>query len=331
MFPHSLSALCYTHNKIYLKFMSENNSKFQSYFCNGLVINSEIPLPDFLVTELKSNVTLRFGKVTKSEFYNKFMRHQIFQRTGFVMRAGKNIFCIEWVGIGFCSIRNGSEVIIELNPDTEKKDVVPLITTQVLAILLHQNGNLVLHASSVLMNGAAVAFLGEKGYGKSTLAAHLQIRGHQLISDDLVPTKFCGGEIKTVPGFSRLKLLPDSISSIGLNPESVPKVHHLVPKHLYKSPDDAMTEPVKLGCIFVLNVDSETNIKKMSPASAFIEITRHTYLNRFIGAMENTADHFNDCQTIIKSIPVFELNRPHDYSQMQKVITLLEDHASSLN
>jgi len=37
-----------------------------------------------------------------------------------------------------------------------------------------------------VVNGNAVVFLGNKGYGKSTMAATLYARGHSFLADDLV-------------------------------------------------------------------------------------------------------------------------------------------------
>ena len=51
-------------------------------------------------------------------------------------------------------------------------------------------GKLVLHASSVMIGDQVAAFVSGSGTGKSTLAQYLTDRGHEAISDDLLPVRF---------------------------------------------------------------------------------------------------------------------------------------------
>jgi hypothetical protein len=68
----------------------------------------------------------------------------------------------------------------------------------------------------------------------------------------------------------------------------------------------------------------------VNPADAFIELTKHSYLNRFLKAMKCQGEHFQQCQKLVRSIPVVKLNRPHDFSAMNEVCLLLENHAHAL-
>src|SRR6185369_1913510 len=116
----------------------------------------------------------------------------------------------------------------------------------VLSILFHQRGHLVLHASAVVIDNAAVVFLGAKGYGKSTLAAHLQVRGHQLISDDIVPVNFIEDRALTTPGYPRIKLFEDSIMAVGENPANLPLIHRFVEKRSFQCAENFSTKPILL-------------------------------------------------------------------------------------
>src|SRR5580692_542597 len=57
---------------------------------------------------------------------------------------------------------------------------------QVLSFALVRQGCEPLHATAVVVEGKAVAFLGESGYGKSTLAAAFLQHGHHILTDDLL-------------------------------------------------------------------------------------------------------------------------------------------------
>ena len=57
----------------------------------------------------------------------------------------------------------------------------------VLAFVLRLRGVVTTHASSVSVDGKAVAFIGPQGAGKSTTAAALLARGCNVLTDDVVP------------------------------------------------------------------------------------------------------------------------------------------------
>ena len=57
----------------------------------------------------------------------------------------------------------------------------------VFSVALHLQGLLCLHGSAVGIDGSAVAFLANKGAGKSTMATALCAAGATLITDDMLP------------------------------------------------------------------------------------------------------------------------------------------------
>jgi hypothetical protein len=61
-----------------------------------------------------------------------------------------------------------------------------LLIGQVLPLVAALRGLEVLHASAVSYGGLAFAFTGPSGAGKSTVAAQLALRGHRLLTDDVL-------------------------------------------------------------------------------------------------------------------------------------------------
>jgi hypothetical protein len=76
-----------------------------------------------------------------------------------------------------------------------------------------------LHASAVMVDGRAIAFLGFSGFGKSSLAASFVGAGHALLTDDVLRLDENDGRFWAFPGPANLKLLPES--SLGLDLPSV--------------------------------------------------------------------------------------------------------------
>ncbi len=81
-----------------------------------------------------------------------------------------------------------------------------LLASQVAVYVLHQLGYPTLHASAVTTPQGAVAFLGPKGQGKSTMAATFLRRGSQLLTDDVLPLHVRGDAIYAVPALPIMKL-----------------------------------------------------------------------------------------------------------------------------
>ena len=86
---------------------------------------------------------------------------------------------------------------------------------RVLALATHVDGALVLHASAVSVDGGAIAFLGPKRAGKSTLATALVRRGARLVTDDMLVVHFHGDAPCASPGVQRVRLWPDSARAVG--------------------------------------------------------------------------------------------------------------------
>lgn len=102
-----------------------------------------------------------------------------------------------------------------------------------LVLALALQGSWCLHASAAVREGQAVAFLGESGVGKSTLAAHLggcPQNGWHLVADDILPVTEGVDGAWAWPRFPQRKLPPDAQPGAAL-PERLPlaAIYDLVP------------------------------------------------------------------------------------------------------
>jgi len=94
----------------------------------------------------------------------------------------------------------GREIVAYAVPSTPPETVRHLFLDQVLPLALSHQGQVALHASAVVVGGRAVAFVGESGKGKSTLAASLATQGHPLLADDCLVLKWREGLLVGMPG-----------------------------------------------------------------------------------------------------------------------------------
>ena len=292
-----------------------------SYFAFGLNIDSELLLPELVPGVGQADVTIRLGEVNWS-LPDGLER-------GHYATAEEIYFSYKDVGTFF--VRGGNEVVVAPMPGVEAHVLRLFVLGTILAAVLHQRGLLVLHASAVLVGGEAVAFLGQRGSGKSTIAASLQARDHRLIADDLVVVDLSDPQvIRILPGFPQFKLWPDAVASLGVNPEDLPKIHPLMTKRAYHIGFDFTVAPLPLRSIYVLDLDDAMEINPIEPRDAFMELVRHTYLVRYLEDTGASPLHFRQCSVIANTVPIFYLKRPSALSLLPKVAKMLEDSLAQI-
>src|SRR5574340_1151913 len=95
-------------------------------------------------------------------------------------------------------------------PAGGEQTVEHLYLNQVLPLALSMQGKLVFHASAVEIGEVAVAFMGESGKGKSTLAASFATHGYRFLTDDGLVIEAEDEGHRIVPSHPSLRLWQDS-------------------------------------------------------------------------------------------------------------------------
>lgn len=85
---------------------------------------------------------------------------------------------------------------------------------QALPIAAALNGMEVLHASGVVVDGNAIAFVGHSGAGKTSLAIHLVDQGASLLADDVVALSAAGETVRAHPGVRFANVAEEQIEAI---------------------------------------------------------------------------------------------------------------------
>lgn len=268
------------------------------------------------------DAVIRFGKVRNISVEAR-------NDSRYIQVVPEGIF-LAWRGIGAFSIRDGCEVIVDPNPEVEEHVLRLFILGTVLAMLLHQRGEVaVLHASVVAISGQAVAFVGMKGAGKSTMAAILHARGNDLIADDILAVDIKQSSLLALPGFPHFKLWPDSVTAIGADPETLPKLRPELEKRGHRVDYGFSLTPLPLKRIYVLNQGSQPEIEPLSPQDALTELMPHWYAARFgmdVSRGLGLSNLFLQCTNIANNVPVCRLIRPASLAQLPEVARLVEEH-----
>lgn len=294
-----------------------------SYRAYGLHLQSALELPELTPypgwdRSGADSITIRLGSVapllgeTEDE-------HRLYHATA-------EEVTIAYSGVGRFLIQGGTQIVVDAVPGMEEAELRVYLLGVALAILLHQRGLLVLHASGVSIEGGAVLFLGAKGYGKSTMAAAMQELGHPLIADDVVPISM-KSRIEAYPGFPQLKLWPESVKALGRYPEELPKLYSEVDKRKQVAEHFVHEEVLPLRAIFVLSHGDELRIDTLSSRDAFAELIRHSFVSKFLHEMSSTTTHFSQCVRLLEQKPLLYLQRPKKLTLLKEVAQLVEQYA----
>jgi hypothetical protein len=293
------------------------------YFAYGMVISSELELPELVpAIEGPADLTIRIGEIDWSPSESPRAGNCVVK-----VNVGEIHFC--WPGVGKFLARGGYEIVLEPLEGVEECVLRLFLLGAVLAGALHQQGLLLLHASAVRIGDNSVVFMGEKGHGKSTLAAALQIcpnNNYDLLADDIVALKVTGKSTSfVIPGFPQLKLWPDAIASFGIQSEELSVLHPELSKRAYSSVSSFTIHPVVLKTIYVLAWGERASIEPLSRREAFIELARYSYLGHHVRATGFAVRQFDKCTLVANSVPIARLVRPPSIDLLPIVAKLVVD------
>jgi hypothetical protein len=288
------------------------------YIAHGVVIHSDLFFPELVMTQGKADAFIHLGKVERP-FGPRVSLN--------CLKATDREVYIYWEGICTILVRDGREIIADPSPGVEQDKLHVFILGVALAVLLHQRGLLVLHASAIEVNGSVVAFIGDKGWGKSTTTAALHARGYKVVTDDLLVLKVNGTECPIVfPGFPQIKLWPDSVTALGDDPATLKRIYSQVEKRAYRVFDSFSSTPLPLKCIYVLDIGSSHKIESIQGQEVFAELVRHSFLIKLLQATKTANLHFNQCTRLASCVPIYRLKRQPSLQDLPAIAQLIEQH-----
>lgn len=157
----------------------------------GLVVDSEIDLHQDRPASGPADVTVRRGEPMppprvrpggRTLLHYQPGEQPLFTATeqtdGYVLRFYRTA--------DFVVDRTLSHVVVHAVEGADPDTLGVLVSGTLLSFLLALRGAAVLHASAVEVDGAAVAFVGSSGMGKSTMATLLCAAGGRLVTDDVL-------------------------------------------------------------------------------------------------------------------------------------------------
>jgi hypothetical protein len=273
------------------------NAHAKRYFVHGVTIASAIPLTDHAVPA-RPEIVVRSGRV------------QPLPGDGPVRtRVGAETSSIAIDGIGRFAIRRGREIVVDAAGGADEPAVRDCLLGPALALALMQRGRLVLHATAVVVDGHAVAFVGASGAGKSTTAAAFHAQGCRLLADDFLAIAMDGAESLVHAGPARFKFRADAAVHFGGHASMNEDLAWSGPKRMLVLREPAPSDPLPLARIYVLEAGERTGAEPLSGQAALLALLPHAGpLPRLRQA--ETGPYLQSCARLASRVPVVRLHRP---------------------
>jgi hypothetical protein len=213
-------------------------------------------------------------------------------------------------------------------PPETSEDLATYFLGPIMGFLLRRRHITSLHASAVEIAGQAVVFSGNAGYGKSTTAAALALRGRPVVGEDIVPLRECGSRFEAIPGYPRICLWPDAVASLLGSAEALPHIAPPVWEKRYLPLDGVranfVKQPLGLGLVYLFSprrpASDAPRIEQLRPRIALLELVQNTYMNWLLDR-EQRAIEFDVLARLVQSVPVRRIV-PH--TDPEKIGTLCD-------
>jgi len=206
------------------------------------------------------------------------------------------------------------------------------LLSQALSFALLKQGFETLHATVIELAGEAIAFVGDCGHGKSTLAAAFLHAGARLLTDDLLVLEIHRGAqplIRAHSGFPRIKLFPDSAKALakglGAGQPLMPGSDKLA-FPLSERAHASGTSPLKAIYVLATLVRGEPRrhvaIRRLSQQRACLTLIANTF-NPVITEPSRLARQFEWAAKLARAIPVKSLSYPRGLPLLPDVLAAI--------
>lgn len=200
-----------------------------------------------------------------------------------------------------------------------------------LALALEAGGELCLHGSAVVIDGRAIAFVGPKHHGKSTIAAALTRAGARLVGDDLIaiaPGAY-GTPAHVRPGVASLRLWSDAASAI-----DVGGIGRAISDGMKTTATDLRDAAVArtaapLAALYLLQPVTVTSggaavlRAPVRAAEATIALAQQMKLPGSLVGVRGAAARLGAVAVVAANVPVFRLAVVRDFGRLPAVVSEL--------
>ena len=294
--------------------------KVFKYHISGYVFETNIFFPELEQALTKADCSIFVGKNIPCSIPKEALELASYVNTELGLR------CIKFFNFGLVAI--WGKIKFEFYPfiNLTEAQIRLHILGSVSMIVATTKGYTCFHGSAVILNGKAVLFCANSGFGKSSIAAFFYTKGYPVLSDDVVNVKVeKNGKIYAFPSVPRIKLDEEGIARINISSHELEMIP--TPRIKYSLPifQTHLQPSYELSAMVLLDFTAKTNnFTKTMGISKIRAISRQLFLKRNINFVGETINKNNVIFTMVQKISVFEFNQIKSKELMEQNFAFLE-------
>lgn len=312
---------------------------FRTYRYFDVAVSSQLPLPELQdYPGLEPSVTVRqkpASQIDQGDFENRYEWRDDQRRLICRCSRRDSDYLLYLPTHASFHIEAAGRINCMAAPGVDQGLLRHLLLNQVLPRYLAHTGELLLHASAVtLPNGNTFAFLGDSGFGKSTLASYCHLQGATIIDDDCILLRSGNEGISIIGGVPTLRLYPDSLHALGHNLAGFAPHVEDSDKLQMRLAEPAMcaSPPRPLDALFLLCEPPEVSAGGMvsvdtAGGQAAIMSIIGSAFNLDPSDSATQSDTFQRvAQVLGRGLPVCHLRYPREHAALPQVFQLLQGY-----
>lgn len=286
----------------------------ETYEAFGLTVRSEISLPELPRAETDGSGVADFTVTERT-----LTRPSAAAPEAVFHAAGKRDYYLLY-DAATVRVRDGHRIAVDPARGAPHEVLRHVVVGPALNHLLHQRGYFVLHASTVAIDGAAVAFVGESGQGKTTTALACLTHGYRVLSDDVAAITLGDDGPVVQSGYPAVKLSREAVETFDPPVEPPDRTCDGRERHFHRLRHDQPTSPVPLAGVYLLEDGPETAFESLSAGEQVMSLVDNTYAIGALGADSQARTNVRVCGEIAEATTVKRLQRPRELDRLPEVI-----------
>ena len=205
----------------------------------------------------------------------------------------------------------------------------------VLSYWLERAGHLALHASGVVVDDHVIGFLGERGAGKTSLAATMIARGYSLATDDLLGLTPTPGGYLASPGYPQMRMWPEQARHFFGHDRfervkrANPKLRVPVGRGSFGAFDGAV-RPLAALYAPQRHDGDEVTFQNLPAGPAMFHLARTSYLVGIVEGAGLAVRRFAILGDLVARVPVRVVRYPNGLDRLPEIAERIADNARSL-
>ena len=271
----------------------------------------DVELVEYSASDVRQACKLGGTLVEASDFYR-------------LTRLRDGSIYLLWPGLfEFLISSDGSRIGWRNLNGTPREALQEYLLGQVLSFAMLVRGIEPLHATAVVVGGGAIAFLGDSGYGKSSLGASFVRENYPLLTDDVLVLEQRTKDLLAHPGMPRIKLFPEMSGSMFQGCEGTP-MNRWTRKTIFAlNARQHQASAIPLRTLYVLSppghLSRKVTLRKMSEREAFMSVLKNTF-NDVLLSPTRLKRQFEFARSIKALVPVKALSYPRTVTALPRVV-----------